>query len=166
MMIVCFLIIGQGFVDGFRIKNGNGCAAVGAGILRADVNRGATPCAMNCANACCKGFDFSRSELSDKPFFDHELGKNSKSAMVLQTAVIGEPPALCNIHTGHERVFAARTMQRSSLWPTQVAAVVVNDLEEFNDTGWSELLAFKRVKPDALAGKTQIKCDFAEGPSR
>jgi hypothetical protein len=42
-----------------------------------------------------------------------------------------------------------------------VVVVLVQQPEEFEDTGWGHLGALEVIKPDALAGKADIERDFA-----
>src|SRR5574343_676766 len=84
----------QRLLDGARVEDGDRRPAVAAGVVPADIDRGAAAHEANDADLGRKRIDFGRVELANEAFFDHELGKDREATVFLQTAVVVEAAAV------------------------------------------------------------------------
>jgi hypothetical protein len=81
--------------------------------------------------------------------------------MLLRAAVIGEMAVARAVEAVEQCFLAARAVQDVTPGLALIVVVLVQQAEELEDAGWRQLSAFEIVEPDALAGKADIKGDFA-----
>src|SRR5574343_1282062 len=149
-------------LDGARVEDGDRRPAVAAGVVPADIDRGAAAHAANDADLGRQFVDFGRVELADEALFDHELGKGREAAVFLQAAMVVEAAAvLGDIQAVQQALVAARAVQRIAQRLARVVVVLVQQFEQPDDAAGRDLHAFKFIEPDALAGKAQIEDDLA-----
>ena len=82
--------------------------------------------------------------------------------MLLQAAMVIELAAmLADVQSVQQPFIAARAVQRVAQRQALNVAVVMDQLEQFDDAARRDLRAFEVVEPDTLAREAEIEHDFA-----
>ena len=156
------LVAAERLFDGGRVEDGDRRPAVAAGVVAADIDRGAAAHASNDADLGREFVDFGEVELADEAFLDHELGEGGETAVFLQAAVVVELAAVFGHIEAMQQLFtAARAFQRVAQGRALIVVVFMQQFEQFDGAARGDLHAFKLVEPDALAVETEIKDDGA-----
>ena len=132
-----------------------------ASVVFAQIHGGTATGAVNSAHRAGNVIDLRPGQVAHKPFLNHERRKRTEAAMPVGAAVGGVAARPHHVKALREVQLAARAAQLGRDWQAVGIPVLVQQFEQLGHRSRGQLQVLGRVKPHALAGKTQVQLDGA-----
>ena len=143
--------------DGIGVQNGNGCPAMGAGVVVADIDWRSATVAADGADTGGECGDFCRGQLPDKALFDHERRKGREAPMPLRAAVGDVAAGAHHVSALHQTALAARAIQVAGQRALGIVAMRVQVAEQIDHALRRHAQVLVAIEPDAVAGVAQVE---------